>query len=70
MSMAEKNKNKSTLTRHAGTYRFHRMPFRLMDATATFQRALHIMLKNYTWKSCFVYLKDPITFSEKNDQYF
>ncbi|CDF40057.1 unnamed protein product [Chondrus crispus] len=43
------------------------MPFGLMNAPATFQRMLDILLSGYRWKSCFIYLDDIIIFSKDYD---
>lgn len=61
MSLAEEDKDKTTCTSHAEIYQFNRMPFKLMNAPATFEKALDIILNKYTWKTCLVYL-DNICF--------
>ena len=64
------DKEKTTFTSHAGTYCFNRMPFGLMNAPATFQRTLDVLLNKYNWKSCLVYLDDVIIFSEDIETHF
>lgn len=45
------------------------MPLELMNASATFQRALDNILKKYTWNSPLVSLNDIIMFSRSADQH-
>ena len=65
--VAAADRDKATFTSHAGTYRFKRMPFGLMNAPATFQRTLDILLNRYAWRTCLVYLDDIIIFSKDFD---
>lgn len=46
------------------------MPFGLTNAPATFQRAIDIILSNYKWRNCLVYLDDIIIFSKNVDDHF
>jgi transposase InsO family protein len=57
------DRDKTTFTCHAGTYRYVRMPFGLTNAPATFQRTLDILLSQFKWKHCLVYLDDVIIHS-------
>lgn len=68
MSVTEEDKDKTTFTSDAGTCRFNRMPFGLINAPATLRRALDIILNKYGWKSCLVYLDDIIILPKNNDQ--
>ena len=61
--IADEDRDKTTFTCHAGTFRFKRMPFGLCNAPATFQRTVDILLAGYRWKTCLVYLDDIIVFS-------
>ena len=58
-----RDRDKTTFTCHAGTYRYIRMPFGLTNAPATFQRTLDILLSQFKWKHCLVYLDDVIIHS-------
>jgi Reverse transcriptase (RNA-dependent DNA polymerase) len=51
LDMAEADQDKTTFTSHRGTYRFTRMPFGLVNAPATFQRAMDIILSRVLWQS-------------------
>ena len=68
--VAEEDRPKTTFTCHAGTYQFNRMPFGLMNAPATFQRMLDILLSGYRWKSCLIYLDDIIIFSNDSSNFY
>lgn len=67
--MDPKDRNRTTFTRHAGTYRFTLILFGLCDAYTTFQRMLDILLSSHTCRSCPVYLEDVIIFSSSLDDH-
>lgn len=69
VKIAERDRHKTAFTSHDGTYQWKRMPFGLCNAPATFQRALDILLANYLWKSCLVYLDDVIVFSNTFEEH-
>ncbi len=60
----DKDRDITAFTSHAGLYEFTHMPFGLMNALATFQRALDIILAPFKWQTCLVYLDDIIIFSK------
>ncbi len=60
--VAAEDRDKTTSVCHSGTYRYRRMPFRLTNTPATFQRTLEIILSSYKWKTRIVYLDDVIIF--------
>jgi hypothetical protein len=44
------DRDKTTFTSHEGIFRWHLMPFGLMNAPATFQRVVDIALSGLAWK--------------------
>ena len=64
LPVAEGDRDKTTFTTFAGTFRYKRMPFGLRNAPATFQRALDIILSGVRWQTCLIYLDDVIIFSK------
>lgn len=53
----------TNLTSHKVRFRFPQMPFVLMSAPATFQRAIDIILCRVKWTFAMVYWDDVIIFS-------
>jgi Reverse transcriptase (RNA-dependent DNA polymerase) len=45
------------------------MPFGLVNAPATFQRAMDVMLSSVKWKFCLMYLDDIIIYSSSHEQH-
>ena len=60
----EKDKQKTAFATRHGHYEFNRMPFGLCGAPATFQKIMHVILKNENWTSCLVYLDDVLIFGK------
>ena len=56
--VAKEGKEKTTFLTRYGLYHFIRMPFRLSNSPATFQRAMHIVLNGLIRESDIVYLDD------------
>jgi Reverse transcriptase (RNA-dependent DNA polymerase) len=63
IEVSPEDRDKSTFSCHVGMYRFLRMPFDLLNAPATFQRAMDIILSEVRLESVIVYLDDIIIFS-------
>jgi transposase InsO family protein len=69
IEVAEEDRDKTTFSCHVGMYRFLRMPFGLVNAPATFQRAMDIILSEVRWDSVLVYLDDVIIFSRSFEEH-
>lgn len=69
MNVAKEDRSKTAFVCHTGTYQCKRMPFGLTNAPASFQRALDIILTNYKWKTCLVYLDDVIIYSKTPEEH-
>jgi RNase H-like domain found in reverse transcriptase/Reverse transcriptase (RNA-dependent DNA polymerase) len=69
IQVAPEDIEKTTFTSHEGTFQFNRMPFRLRNAPATFQRTVDIVLSGLRWKTCLVYLDDIIVFSNSPEEH-
>eukprot|EP00173_Palmaria_palmata_P000458 Plantae.Rhodophyta-Palmaria_palmata.ctg1209.p1 GENE.Plantae.Rhodophyta-Palmaria_palmata.ctg1209~~Plantae.Rhodophyta-Palmaria_palmata.ctg1209.p1 ORF type:complete len:666 (+),score=133.55 Plantae.Rhodophyta-Palmaria_palmata.ctg1209:1587-3584(+) len=67
--MDEASRDKTSFTCHAGFYRFKRLPFGLINAPATFQRALDLILSGVRYEFALVYLDDIIIFSRTFDEH-
>lgn len=65
----EEDRYKTTFTSHAGAYRIKRLPFGLKNAPATIQGAFDMVLSQYNWQSCLVYLDDVIIYSTNLEKY-
>ena len=69
ISVAVEDQDKTTFTRHEGTYKYIRLPFCLTNAPATFQRAIDMILSVVKWKTCLVYWDDVIVFSRSVEEH-
>ena len=56
---------KTTFRTKWGTYAYRKMPFGLINAGATFQRAMDIAFKGLVNKSVVIYLDDITVYSKK-----
>jgi len=63
ISVAAEDRDKTTFTSQTGLFRFLWLPFGLVNAPASFQRALDIILSGLRWQTCLVYLDVVIVFS-------
>jgi hypothetical protein len=62
--VAEEDRLKTTFRTKWGTFSYHQMPFGLINARATFQRAMDIAFKGIINQSVVVYLDDVIVYSK------
>jgi len=67
--VAAEDRDKTKFTSHTGLFRFLRLPFGLVNAPASFQRALDIILSSLRWQTCLVYLDDVIVFFRTVDDH-
>ena len=59
----EDDREKTAFTCHKGLCQFKRMPFGLMTAPATFQRAIDVVLSSVRFQCAFTYLDDIVIYS-------
>ena len=53
-----------------GQFQFKRIPFGLSTAApASFQKLMRIVLKQYNWKTCLIYLDDVLIFSNTFEEH-
>ena len=60
---------KTTFRTKWGTYAYRKMPFGLINAGATFQRAMDIAFKGLVNKSVVIYLDDITVYSKKRSDH-
>ena len=65
--VAEEDRLKTTFRTRWGTFAYRRMPFGLINARATFQRAMDIDVHGLIGRSAVVYLNDITIFSKKRE---
>jgi Reverse transcriptase (RNA-dependent DNA polymerase) len=65
----EKDREKTAFTSHKGLYQFKRMPFGLMTAPATFQRAIDVVLSSVRFQCALTYLDDIVIYSPTFEQH-
>jgi len=67
--VAAKDRDQTTFTSHTGLFQLFRLPFGLVNAPASLQRALDIILSSSRWQTCLVNLDDVIVFSRTVDDH-
>ncbi len=60
---------KTAFVTKRGLFEFTRMPFGLVNAPATFQRAMDVLLTGLNWKVSLIYIDDILVFSPTFDQH-
>jgi hypothetical protein len=63
IAVSPEDQDKMTFTTHRGLYRFKRLPFGLVSAPATFQRAIDVILSSVRFQCALTYLDDIIVYS-------
>jgi hypothetical protein len=69
ISVVEEDKNKTTFTTPWGTFMYEKMPFGLMNAGATFQRAMDISFIGEKDRFVVIYLDDITVFSTSDEEH-
>ena len=69
ISVHPDDKEKTAFTTPWGTFMYDKMPFGLMNAGATFQRAMDIAFVGERDKFVVIYLHDITIFSQSNDEH-
>ena len=69
IAMHPDDKEKTTFTTPWGTFMYDKMPFGLMNAGATFQRAMDIAFVGESDKFVVIYLDDITVFSQSDDDH-
>lgn len=69
VEMDKKSREKTAFVTHKGLFEFNVMPFGLMNAPATFQRLMDIVLAGVKWQCCLVYIDDVVIFSPTFEQH-
>jgi len=69
VAIAPEDRGKTAFVCHEGGHEYKRMPFGLMNAPATFQRALDMILSGVEWKSCLISLDDAIVYSKTEEEH-
>lgn len=60
---------KTAFATRRGQFEYKRMPFGLSTAPATFQRLMHIVLRQENWTKCLIYLDDILIFGRDVDEH-
>ena len=69
VEMDKESREKTAFVTHKGLFEFNVMPFGLMNAPATFQRLMDVVLAGVKWQCCLVYLDDVVIFSPTFEQH-
>lgn len=69
IDLEEKDQIKTSFRTKKGCYCFVKMPFGLINAPATYQRAMDNALSDYLWKFVVVYMDDCLVFSENMEDH-
>ena len=72
LEINENDKQKTAFGTRRGQYEFNRLPFGLCGAPATFQRLMHLILREENFEKCVIYLDDILiygrTINEHNER--
>jgi len=69
ITLAERDREKTSFSVNGGKYEFRRMPFGLKNAASIFQRTIDDILREQIGKFCYVYVDGVIVFSEDENSH-
>jgi Reverse transcriptase (RNA-dependent DNA polymerase) len=69
IAVAAEDQEKTAFTTHRGLYRFKILPFALVSAPATFQRAVDVILSSVRFQCALTYLDDIIVYYTTFEQH-
>jgi len=67
--IAEEDRHKTAFVCRKGVFEYVRMPFGLVNAPSTFQRAMDTILREYLWKFVVAYLDDIVIYSKSKEEH-
>ena len=67
--MEESSQEKTAFITYSGLYEFRKMPFGLVNAPATFQRLMEVVLAGIARDGCHVYLDDILVFGKTLEEH-
>lgn len=67
--MEAESQEKTAFTTYSGLYEFCKMPFGLVNAPATLQRLMEIVLAGLVGNKCLVYIDDIIIFGKTLEEH-
>ena len=67
--MEPASQDKTAFATHCGLYEFKKMPFGLVNAPATFQRLMEIVLTGLARDGCHVYLDDVLVYGKTLEEH-
>jgi len=70
VEMNPSDTDKTAFVCREGMYKFLTMPFGLVNAAATFQRLMDVVLSGLSYEICLTYLDDIVLFSRTIDEHF
>ena len=69
VGIEDSSKEKTAFTTYSGLYQFKKMPFGLVNARATFQRLMEVVLSGLARTVCLVYLDDIIVIGKTLEEH-